>query len=272
MSAAVDYMNRYLNISWTYGRRLYPAVVSRYLSAVKGTYQYERALKACKQLDQAMPSELRAGHHKNGMPKFKSNFTIKDAPFSFTDHDIEMTFRGKASPDAIRKTLWLCMHFGLIQQYESTEGPQMPGEFPVSHSEFARNYLGTDCSGFVNCFLGRRSGHKKITEYDQIAKTRRKTIEEIEEGDILVVKGGGHIAVVERTALADKVKEHYKVFIVESNGHEGLGVTDKQPRTIKLVDKEEGLFFQVGSEKKKNGPIYYHFLAPEDITAGDPVP
>jgi hypothetical protein len=269
MTDVRDYLRRYLNITWVYDGLAYIIRVDQYLNADGPRYR-DKSVKAWEALWDAAPDELRQAKEE-GKPKFKDRFTLAGAPYLFENFGIWCTFRGKASPDTIKATCWLAMHWGLIEQRKPSQQEPPPGFEVVPPQEFADNYLGTDCSGFVNCFHGRRKGHMKIKKYDLDKAQRRKDGRSIKEGDILMSEGHGHIAVV--YDVDSMAGDAYRVWIAESwGGEEGdiqIGVTDKHPREMKLVSPDEGLFQAI--KKNRKGEYKRYIFQPPQV-AGNPVP
>jgi hypothetical protein len=282
MSPASAYMQRYLDdVTWDYRGVTYSVRIEKYLNT-KTPDRFENAKNAWSVIGGVL-DEFVVGVHDHACPKFKSHFQIDGAPWTFEDNEIRNTFHGKASPLSISKTLWLAMHCGLIRGPSPMPGPTWSTVAPRSPQQFADDCLGTDCSGFVNCFHGRKTGHLEIKKYD--TTVGRKDLEDVFQGDVLVAESHGHIAIIEgvkkvtfvpanlaKIMIRQKVnplpKELWEIRVVESLGYKGKGVTNSYVRMARMESPSEHKYCQVRTDLDK--PAHYYFLPA--MKAGAPVP
>lgn len=260
MSKASDYMGRYLKITWTYDLCPYAASVQKYLTNLKNNPNYKSRIQGAQIAYQRLLQEI---EHEIGKP-IRGTFSIQKRAFS--SGDLEASFRGKASPAMLEKTLWLATHFQFIQQKHppKTKHHSVPATDAQSYADW---YLGVDCSGFVNNFLGRRYGnHLTIDSYDSDKKTRRLSANEIQPGDLIIkwsqAEPYSHIAIVEKVNIEG---EQFKVICVESSGDQGIGVTNKNIRLIKNepMKNDLGGFPSV----RKIGVRYYFQSSPASFVS-----
>jgi hypothetical protein len=262
MSKAIDYMTRFLPISWDYENQTYRASVKKYLIAKRDTEEHADRItgaeKARKRLEEEIKREL-------GAALVPSSFKIHGMTFNASD--LEASFRGKGSPAMLKRVLLLATHFQFIRQ----PNPKVPKHHPYPPTDaqtFADWYLGTDCSGFVNNFLGHSYGSQiEIKQYDADPTSRRKKPADIQPGDILISWAPknvyGHIGIVEKTTQDTKV---FRVWCVESLGSNGIGVTDSNIRLIESagVADDPGGFYSV--KEKDQGFRYYFQPGPGSFT------
>jgi hypothetical protein len=243
-----EYADKYLKLTWQYDKTTFQASIRKYL-AMDPEICDAGKIKGSKT---AQGWILKALKSDPDVTMTKSEIQIKSLKKSVSMDGFEKTFHGKASPGQIADTLWLATHLKFI-----TAGPKDPtveGREAARPQDFADWYLGMDCSGFANNFLGFNSGQHLIKSLDQKHETRRVTIDSIVAGDVMVSRNVAkdayhHIAIV---VQAKKKGDGMVLSTVESYGFKMAGV-GKHDRN--LVMSSPGVFVDP-NPKNRTSEIY----------------
>lgn len=242
-------------LKWTYRTKTMSASVRKYLAMDSAICDQRKITGSQKMKSMLMEAIKNAPDIKQMGDSFQIENKDPKTPLEKSiipkDH-IDKTFRGKASPSQIKDVLWLATHLKFI--ISDPADPKEPGREAAQPQQFADWYLGMDCSGFANNYLGRNENQSTIESLDLGRELmRRKTIDSIMEGDIMVSrdtakKNYKHIAVV--VSKMKKSNSAMKLFTVESYGYQGMGV-GKHDRDLEMTSS--GVFVVSGSA----GTEYY---------------
>lgn len=240
----------YHAIAWSLGTDIYKVEVRKYLSLNPGVCDPKRidgVQKAKSFLLRDLQKDKQAIREGNWY-----RIQAHDRHVSLTA--IDNSFAGRATPDELKQTLWLATYQGHIVPTVTTRKPETS-----TAKDFADWYLGMDCTGFVQAFLGF-AAPRSIGSYDKNPSSRRQTAKDVLSCDIMIVKNKDgeykHIAVVASKAI--QPPDTMIVHTAEASGEhmEGnwmQGVVDDKKRKLKL--QSPGVF--VSADKPGAGFYFY---------------
>lgn len=247
-----EYGNRYLKMSYTYNRERYEAPIDAYLAMDASICSADK-LKGNATAKGWLTDAIKQAEGKGSIKRTGDALTAT-APDgevqSIEMESVKRAFRGKGSPSDYSKTLWLATHVGQVTNRENQANSQR-----ALARNYAKWYLGTDCSGFAMNYLGVQ---KLIKDLDVNSKAqRRQAFSDIKTGDAQVsfspTKGYHHIALVTSVDISGKTAV---VHTVESYGWRLIGVSSHK-RTMQMTSG--GVFVALeGGKPDPRNEYYYH--------------
>ncbi|HEX5717882.1 MAG TPA: hypothetical protein VF179_17115 [Thermoanaerobaculia bacterium] len=237
------YADKYLNLTWEYDKKSFQVAIRKYL-AIDAKYCDQTKIDGSADAKQWLLDAIKAAPDVQMADGIIQVTTLKKIiPF---EH-IEKTFKGTASPSRIANTLWLATHLKFITV--SPTDPTIAGREAARPQDYADWYLGMDCRGFANNYLGLNAHQRTVTSFDENKTTRRQTIAAIKMGDVMVKRviasnSYEHIAIVVR--VLRKSDTSMQLFTVESYGYKlaGIGRHDRN-----LIMTSPGIFVEQGAAK-----------------------
>jgi hypothetical protein len=237
-----EYLNRYHRLAyvlddWTGGI----AEVSRYVLGASGSVWDSRSL---------MLNGI--AHELNSQPG-ATRVNAWHLPDSFVidgsilhKRNIMHVYTGKASPDEMADVIWLAHRFGLITN------PARPRRDSKSVERFVADTLGCDCNGLTGNYFGINP-NTAIDSY-AVASRRRRSVEDIRPGDVLISTVGGHR---EHIALVDSVgagqsRGTHTVNIVEWGTQGQRNHSSSREVRFQTDSNGGGLFFEYTSRSQRH--------------------